>query len=159
MKPSWRWVGDFGYCSKRRNQKSSWSISALAAKSTIDRTERLNAKIITTPKGERLAILPAEEYEDMCDALIHAQAMADYREGRDESITLAEMQNLLGAPTPLAFWRAKRGLTQTSLAEAAGVSDADVEELESGKLQGSPEVMARLAAALKIRADELLANR
>jgi DNA-binding XRE family transcriptional regulator len=119
----------------------------------------LNAKIITTPKGERLAILPAEEYEDMCDALIHAQAMADYREGRDESITLAEMQNLLGAPTPLAFWRAKRGLTQTSLAEAAGVSDADVEELESGKLQGSPEVMARLAAALKIRADELLANR
>jgi hypothetical protein len=100
-------------------------------------------------------VLPAEEYEDMCEALIHAQAMADYREGRDEAITFAEMQSLLDASTPLAFWRAKRGMTRASLAEAAGISRADIEEVDSGKLEGLPEVMARVAAALKIRADEL----
>jgi len=127
--------------------------------STIDRTERLNAKIITTPKGERLAILPAEEYEEMCDALIHAQAMADYREGRDQGVTLAEMQTLLDAPTPLAFWRAKRGMTQASLAEAAGVTEADIEAIEAGTVAGAPEVMAKAAVVLRVRDDELLAGR
>jgi hypothetical protein len=36
---------------------------------------QMNAKLVTTPGGEKLAILPAEEYEDMCDALAHATAM------------------------------------------------------------------------------------
>jgi DNA-binding XRE family transcriptional regulator len=121
--------------------------------------KRLNAKIITTPKGERLAILPAEEYEDMSDALIHAQAMSDYREGRDESITLAEMRVLLDAPTPLAFWRAKRGMTQASLAEAAGLTGADIEAIESGSVAVAPEVMAKIAAVLRVRDDELLVGR
>ena len=129
----------------------------LEAKSTIDRTQHLNAKIITTPKGERLAILPAEDYEDMCDALIHAQAMADYRAGRDEGLTLAEMQTLLDAPTPLAFWRARRGMTQASLAEAVGVTQTDVEAMEAGTLEASQEVTARVGAALKVRTEELLA--
>jgi DNA-binding XRE family transcriptional regulator len=118
----------------------------------------LNAKIITTPKGERLAVLPAEEYEDMSDALIHAQAMADYREGRDEGITLAEMQKLLDAPTPLAFWRAKREMTQASLAQAAGLTEADIEAIETGKVAVTPEVMAKVAAVLKLRGDDLLAG-
>jgi DNA-binding XRE family transcriptional regulator len=119
----------------------------------------LNAKIIITPKGERLAILPAEDYEDMSDALIHAQAMADYREGRDEGITLAEMQNLLDAPTPLAFWRAKRGITQASLAEAVGVAVADIEAIEAGTVVGAPAVMTKVAAVLRVPDEELLACR
>jgi PHD/YefM family antitoxin component YafN of YafNO toxin-antitoxin module len=44
----------------------------------------MTAKFITTPGGERLAILPVEEYEDMRDALAHARAMAEYRAGGDE---------------------------------------------------------------------------
>jgi DNA-binding XRE family transcriptional regulator len=119
----------------------------------------VNAKIITTPKGERLAILPAEEYEDMSDALLHAQAMADYREGRDEGITLAEMQNLLDAPTPLAFWRAKRGMTQASLAEAVGLTEAHIEAIESGSVAAALEVMVKIAAVLDVRNEELLAGR
>ena len=119
----------------------------------------MNAKIITTPKGERLAILPAEEYEDMSDALIHAQAMADIGRAGTRAITLAEMQTLLDAPTPLAFWRAKRGMTQASLAEAAGLTEADIEAIETGKVAVTPEVMAKVAAVLKLRGDDLLAGR
>ena len=32
----------------------------------------MTAKFIITPGGEKLAILPADEYEDMRDALAHA---------------------------------------------------------------------------------------
>ena len=115
----------------------------------------MTAKLIITPGGEKLAILPAEEYEDMCDVLAHANAMAEYRAGRDERLTLEEVDALLGAPTPLAFWRAKRGLTQAALAKAAGTTQPHVADLESGKHGGSLEIMARIARALRVSLDDL----
>ena len=115
----------------------------------------MTAKLITTPGGEKLAILPAEEYEDLCDALAHANAMAEYRAGGDEGLTLEEVDALLAAATPLAFWRAKRGLTQAALAKAAKTTQPHVADLESGKHGGSLEVMARIAKALKVKLDDL----
>jgi len=115
----------------------------------------MTAKFITTPGCEKLAILPTDEYEDMCDVLAHANAMADYRAGRDEGLTLMEVDALLAAPTPLAFWRAKRGMTQAMLAKAAGTTQPHVADLESGKHGGSLEMMARIARALKVKIDEL----
>jgi len=114
-----------------------------------------SAKIIVTPKGERLAILPAEDYEDMRDALVHAQAIADVEAGRDEPITLDEMHALLDAPSPLTFWREKRGLTRAALAEAAHLRESDIEDLESGKAS-TKKVMTRIATVLKVAVEELL---
>jgi DNA-binding XRE family transcriptional regulator len=118
----------------------------------------LTAKFVTTPGGEKLAILPAEEYEDMRDALVHQRAMADYRAGRISALTLDEAQALLAAPTPLAFWRARRGMTQAALAKSAGTTQPHVADLEAGKHGGSLEIMARIAGALKISVDSLVAN-
>ena len=115
----------------------------------------MNAKIITTPKGERLAILPAEEYEDMVDSLIHAEAMAEYRSGKDEGISLEEMQVLLDAPTPLAFWRSKRGLSESELAQSSGIAVADIQAIESAQRTGLAEEMTRIATALKVGVGEL----
>lgn len=115
----------------------------------------MTAKLITTPGGEELAILPAGEYEDLCDALAAANAMADYRAGREETLTLEEVDALLAAPTPLAFWRAKRGLTQVALAKAAKTTQPHIADLESGKHGGSLEIMARIAKALKLKLDDL----
>ena len=116
----------------------------------------MNTKIITTPKGERLAILPADEYEDMCDALIHAEAMAEYRDGRDEGISLDEMQALLDAPTPLAFWRAKRGISQSGLALTVGATPEQIASVESRAERGSLDLMTRIAQILKIKVEELI---
>ena len=115
----------------------------------------MNAKYITTPGGEKLAILPASEFEDLCDALSHATAMADYRAGREEALSLEEADALIAAPTPLAFWRTKRGMTQAALAKAAGTTQPHVADLESGKHGGSLEIMARLAKVLNIPVDSL----
>ena len=37
----------------------------------------MNAKFIVTPGGEKLAILPADEYETMRDALVHQRFVND----------------------------------------------------------------------------------
>lgn len=121
----------------------------------MERSDAMSAKLIVTPGGEELAILPAEEYEDMRDALAHATAMADYRAGRDEGLTLEEVDALLAAPTPLAFWRAKRGLTQAALAKAARTTQPHIADLKSGKHGGSLEIMARIAKALHVKIDDL----
>jgi len=115
----------------------------------------MTAKLITTPGGEKLAILPAQEYEDLCDALAHATAMTEYRAGRDEGLTTDEVNALLAAPTPLAFWRAKRGLTQAALAKSAKTTQPHIADLESGKHGGSLEAMARIAKALHVKIDDL----
>ena len=116
----------------------------------------MTAKFIVTPGGEKLAVLPADEYEDMRDALLHQGAMSDYRAGRTGALALDEVQALLTAPTPLAFWRAKRGLTQAALAKAAKTTQPHVADLESGKHGGSLEIMARIAKALKVKVDYLV---
>ena len=116
----------------------------------------MTAKFIVTPGGEKLAVLPANEYEDMRDALVHQSAMSDYRAGLTGALTLEEVTALLAAPTPLAFWRAKRGLTQVALAKAARTTQPHVADLESGKHGGSLEIMARIAKALKVRVDDLV---
>jgi transcriptional regulator with XRE-family HTH domain len=82
--------------------------------------------------------------------------MSDYRDGRTGALTLEEVQALLAAPTPLAFWRAKRGMTQAALAKAAGTTQPHVADLESGKHGGSLEIMARIAKALKVKVDDLV---
>ena len=115
----------------------------------------MSAKFVVTPGGEKLAILPAQDYEDLRDALAHATAMAEYRAGRDEGLTSEEVNALLAAATPLAFWRAKRGLTQAALAKAAKTTQPHIADLESGKHGGSLEVMARIAKALKVKLDDL----
>ena len=113
----------------------------------------MSAKFVVTPGGEKLAILPAQEYEDMRDALIHQQAMADFRAGRVGALSLDEVK-ALGA-TPLAFWRAKRGMTQAALAKAARTTQPHVADLESGKHGGSLDGMARIAKALDFSVDSL----
>ena len=112
----------------------------------------ISAKFVVTPGGEKLAILPAKEYEDMRDALIHQQAMADFRAGHVGALRLDEVKAL---PTPLAFWRAKRGMTQAALAKAARTTQSHVADLESGKHGGSLDGMARIAKALDFSVDSL----
>ncbi|MHB8885181.1 MAG: helix-turn-helix domain-containing protein [Methylovirgula sp.] len=112
---------------------------------------------IKTPKGETLVVLPIEEYEALVDAADHAKALAALA-GGEETLTHAEVQALLEAPTPLAFWRKKRDLTQTVLATAAGISQNYVAALEKGDRKGDPALFKKLAAALNVTIEDLVAD-
>jgi ribosome-binding protein aMBF1 (putative translation factor) len=113
-----------------------------------------------SPKGDDIVILSRKEYdrlliaanEDATDATIAKKAIAR----SEETLSEAEMDELLAARTPLAFWRRKRGVTQTDLAKAAGVAQGFLSEIESGLKTGDVTVLQRIAKALEISLLELV---
>lgn len=113
-----------------------------------------------SPKGDDIVILSRKEYdqllvaanEDAIDALVARKAIAR----NEQTLSEAEMDELLAARTPLAFWRKKRGLTQTDLAKAADIAQGFLSEIESGLKTGDVAVLQRLAIALEISLLELV---
>jgi DNA-binding XRE family transcriptional regulator len=120
-------------------------------------------QIIKTPDGTEMVVVPRAEYdalvaaaEDAEDVLIAERSLARIAAGEVELIPDSEVDAYLDAPTPLAFWRKKRGLTQTALAKTVGVTQAYLSEIESGKKEARVSVLKELAAALKVTVDELV---
>jgi ribosome-binding protein aMBF1 (putative translation factor) len=113
-----------------------------------------------SPKGDDIVILSRKEYdqllvaanEDATDAIVARKAIAR----NEETLSEAEMDELLAARTPLAFWRKKRGVTQTDLAKAADIAQGFLSEIESGLKMGDVTVLQRIASALEISLLELV---
>lgn len=118
-------------------------------------------QIVKTPSGEKLAILPLAEYEAMRDARDAAEARAAaaaVAAGAMETLTEEETRALLAAPTPLAFWRARAGLTQAALGRAVGVTQQYIAGLESGARKGDPALFLRIARTLGASMESLVAE-
>jgi len=114
---------------------------------------------VTTPGGEELVLVPRAVFEAMqerLDGAAHAQSMAAVARGEQELLTPEEVRAALAAPTPLAFWREKRGLTQKALAEQVGIVQSYLSELEAGRKKGDPARFRRLARALRVRMEDLV---
>jgi DNA-binding XRE family transcriptional regulator len=117
------------------------------------------SRTLTTPKGEELVVPSREEYEDLLDARDHALAMAAHARGDDPGLTDAELDEYLLAPTPLAYWRKRRGVKQSVLAEAAGISQPYLAQLESGRrTSANIAVYTRLAKRLAVRIEDFVAQ-
>src|SRR5438067_904483 len=115
------------------------------------------SKIIQGPKGEPMMLLTMEEYQDLLDARDAALAMQAVQTGEMETVSSEDALAYVETRTPLAFWRQHRGLTQQALAEATGVSQAYIAQIESGAREGRPGVLRDLARALRIRIEDLIA--
>ena len=119
----------------------------------------MRGRMLKTPKGEELIVLSREEYEDLIDAREHALAMAAHARGEDPGLTDAELDEYLAAPTPLAFWRKRRRLTQAALAAAAGISQPYLAQLESRRRASADiAVYVKLAKRLAVRIEDLVAQ-
>lgn len=87
----------------------------------------------------------------------HALAMAAHARGSDPGLTEAEMDEYLAAPTPLAYWRRRRGLSQKALAAAARISQPYLAQLESGRRRSADiAVYVRLARRLAVQLEDLI---
>jgi len=102
--------------------------------------------------------LSRTEYQDIIDARDHAVAMRDVATGAMETLSEAELDAYLEAGTPLAFWRKHRGMTQTTLATQADVSQAFLAQIETGKRVGTVSVLAKVAKALRVRIEDLVTD-
>ena len=121
----------------------------------------MTLQTLKTPAGETLIVLSEADYEaliDAADSANHSATMAAISRGEIELLTQDEVLRALAAPTPLAFWREKRGMTQKALGAAAGVGQSYFASLESGARKGDPALFKRLATALKVRIEDLIAD-
>jgi DNA-binding XRE family transcriptional regulator len=98
------------------------------------------------------------EYQELVDARDHAVAMRDVANGTLETLTDAEMDAYLAAPTPLAYWRKRRGITQTALAARIHRSQPYIAQLESGARSGDVVTLSAIGRVLGTRIEDLIAS-
>ena len=118
---------------------------------------------VTTPKGERLVMMSEDEYEELLDRADEAVAIAAVDNfGRklaaeEEEFLPAEfVDRLLGGVNKVLAWREYRGLSAKDLAEAAGITQAYLSQIETGKRDGTISTMKKIAEALKVDLDDLV---
>ena len=123
----------------------------------------MNVQLIERDGKPEWAVLPYAEYEhlmalleDMQDAGDAQRIMSNLARGEDEALPQAVAQRLLNDEAPLRVWREYRGLTQTQLAEAAGITQAMVTMIETGRRKGQTSTLKRLADALGVGVDDLV---
>jgi len=119
--------------------------------------------IITSPSGDRLAVIPLSEYERLVEAAEDAADVAAYDEvkrklaaGEDELIPDEVVGRLIAGENKVRVWREHRGMTAAALADAAGISTPYLSQIESGKRDGSIDVMKRISSALRMTVDDLV---
>jgi DNA-binding XRE family transcriptional regulator len=119
--------------------------------------------IITSPSGDRLAVIPLSEYERLVEAAENAADIAAYDEvkrklaaGEDELIPDEVAGRLIAGENKIRVWREHRRMTAAALADAAGISTPYLSQIESGKRDGSIDVMKRIAKALRMTMDDLV---
>jgi DNA-binding XRE family transcriptional regulator len=123
---------------------------------------------ITSPSGDELVVITKAEYdilvsrhlealEDAIDGLAADEALARLASGEDEALPMSFVARICAGENRVLVWREYRGLSQRALAKAAGVSPGHLSDIEHGRRSGSVDALKRIAAALKVRIDDLIA--
>jgi DNA-binding XRE family transcriptional regulator len=117
----------------------------------------MTIETFVTASGEKRISMTVEEFEDLTDALRGVEISNEIKAGRLALFSESELDDYLAAPTPLHFYRRYRGVKQSDLAAAVGISAAYLSQLENGdRTEPGIAVLAKLAAALKVRIEDLL---
>ncbi|MDK1490507.1 helix-turn-helix transcriptional regulator [Sinorhizobium sp. 7-81] len=122
-------------------------------------------QFITTPAGDRMVVMPEDEYRKLAKAAEMAEDEADIAAverfharlaSGDEELIPAEFVNrMLDGENRIKVWREYRAMTLRDLAAKADVSPAYLSQIESGKRDGTFDTIKKIAAALDITVDEL----
>ncbi len=110
----------------------------------------------TTPSGDEMAVLPRTELEALKDAAARVRDVAAYEAGRLPGLSPEESLEFANTPSPLAFWRKYRGMTQSALAEIAGVAQGYLSDIENGRRDGPVELWLKLSRALDLPVEALV---
>lgn len=123
----------------------------------------MNAQTITTPAGERLVVLPEADYnrlvaaaEDAADSAAVEAFRQKLAAGDEEMIPAEIVDRILDGENRIRVWRDHRGMTSTALAEKAGIAQAFLSQIETGKREGTIDTLKKLAAALNVTIDDLV---
>ena len=123
----------------------------------------MGIQTLTTPSGERLVVMPEEEYERLLDAADESAAVAAVEKferrlaaGDEELLPSEFVDRILDGENKILAWREYRGLSAKALAESAGITQAYLSQIETGKRDGTIGTMKKIADALKVTIDDLV---
>ena len=112
--------------------------------------------------GEKLAVLPLAQYEQLLEAIedqedgAAAEDAAQRRADGEEYLPGEMVHRLVDGENALRVWREHRELSLTQLAQRAGVNKSTLSLLENDKAHGKPATWRALADALKVTVDDIL---
>jgi DNA-binding XRE family transcriptional regulator len=119
--------------------------------------------IITTPSGDRMAVVPLADYErliaaaeDAADVRAYDRAKRRLATGEDEMIPADVAKRLIAGENKIRVWREHRGLSSKALAQATGLAAAYLSQIENGVRAGTLATYQKIAAALRVRVDDLV---
>jgi len=105
----------------------------------------------------------AEEAADLAALALAEAENDDYAaalpSGRQATVPIEVVEAKLAGEHPLKAWREYRGLTQRELGDNAGVGRDLIAQIETGKRAGSIQTLDRLAEALAVPIEAVIARR
>jgi DNA-binding XRE family transcriptional regulator len=110
--------------------------------------------------GVRFAVVPAETYERMIEDLDELDDLRAYDRAiskGQEFVPAAVADRLIGGENPIRVWREYRTMKASDLAATVGISKPYLSQLEHGGRQASHTVLRKLATALAVDIDDLIA--
>ena len=122
----------------------------------------MSVQVILKEGQPEYAVIPYETYVRLVE---DAEMLADIRDYDVATQSLAEGEELVPAEVvyalldggnPIRIWREHRGLSQSELAARAGISASYLSQLESGKRDGTTDVLAAIAGVLSLALDDLV---
>lgn len=116
---------------------------------------------VTLTRADFEALLDAaEDAADLAAVAAHRayEARVGWDVARRNYFTAEEAKRLLDGESRVKVWREKRGLSQRALAEQAELSPSYLAEIELGRKPGSVDALRKLARALDVPVDYLIAD-
>lgn len=108
-----------------------------------------NVQYIEVEGRRRFAVVPIELWERLAENAEDLAALAEFRRtDTGERVPHEVVKRLLADEHPVAAWRSYRGWSAAELARRAQMTRQMVSMIESGKRNGTVEVLRALAAAL-----------
>ena len=105
------------------------------------------------------AILEFAEYERLVAAAEDAADIAALAtldaDDSEEDLPDVMVSRLLDGENPIRVWREHRGITGQQLAKLVDVRQSYVSQIETGKREGTVDVLRRIATALSVTLDDL----
>jgi DNA-binding XRE family transcriptional regulator len=109
------------------------------------------------------AVVPIADYraliekaEMLDDVAAFDKAEAALAAGEDELVPSDIADSLLANVNAVKVWREYRGMSQVALADAAGLSQAYIAQIETGKREGRIDAYKAIASVLEVDIDDLV---
>ena len=114
-------------------------------------------------EGKQVVVISADDYrvllekaEMLDDVAAYDRAKAALAAGDEELVPIMVVNALLDGENPIRVWRQHREMSQVQLAEAAGISQAYLAQIETGKREGTVSLYRSLADVLAVDLDDLV---